>query len=153
MEWLRKPEEGYLWRLSPSVRLAETVFKAIDALRRAGLDSEELKVERFEVDVKGREIRDILRGYIKELNQRKWVDRAEVLRLAIQRLKSDAGALASDVLVLVPDDINVLGLESQLLGALPARQRIRLQVDQPGVSAIRRGRSVDGRPTAALAYV
>ena len=37
MRRLRKPEDGYLWRLSPSVRLAETVFRAVEALRLAGL--------------------------------------------------------------------------------------------------------------------
>jgi PD-(D/E)XK nuclease superfamily len=142
MQRLRKPGEGYLWRLSPSVRLAETVFKAIDALRRAGLDSVDLKVERFEVDVKGREILGILREYVGELHRRKWVDRAGVLRLAIERLKSDAGALASDVLVLVPEDIDVLGLESQLLAALPAKQRIRLQVDQPAPLPCAEGESL-----------
>jgi len=142
MQRLRKPEEGYLWRLSPSVRLAETVFKAIDAVRRAGLDAEDLKVERFEVDVKGREIQDILREYVKELQQRKWVDRAGVLQLAIQRLKSDAGALASDVLVLVPADIDALGLERQLLAALPAKQRIGLPVDQPGPPPSAEGESL-----------
>ncbi len=132
MQRLRKPVEGYLWRLSPSVRLAETVFKAIEAVRLAGLDSEDLKVERFEVDVKGREIQDILSEYVKELHQRKWVDRAGVLRLAIERLKSDRGALADDIIVLIPRDIDVSGLESQLLATLPAEQRIDLEVDQPG---------------------
>ncbi len=138
---LRKPDEGYLLRLPPSVRLSETVFKAIDAMRLAGLDSKDLPLERFEVDVKGREIRDILTEYTKELKRRRWLDRAGVLELATGRLKSKDGALASDVLVLVPADLDVSGLERQLLDALPAVRRIRLQVDEPAPHAPTEGGS------------
>ena len=35
MRRLQKPD-GYLWKLPPSDRLAETVFKALDAIRRTG---------------------------------------------------------------------------------------------------------------------
>ena len=34
--------------------------------------------------------------------------------------------------MLLPEDFDVSGMESQLLAALPAKQRIRLRVDQPG---------------------
>ena len=132
MRRLRKPEDGYLWRLSPSVRLAETVFRAVEALRLAGLRPDDLDVDCFEVDIKGHEIGAILSEYVNELDQRNWIDRAGVLRLAIERLSSDARALAEDVLVLLPEDFDVSGMESQLLAALPAKQRIRLRVDQPG---------------------
>jgi ATP-dependent helicase/nuclease subunit B len=131
MQRLRQPEGGYLWRLPAGVRLAEAVFKAIDAVRRAGLDTKDLKGERFEVEIKGREIQAILAEYVKELYRGKWVDGAGVLRLAIERLRADQKALASDVLVLVPEDIDVLGLERQLLAALPQVQLLRLGVDQP----------------------
>ena len=80
MHRLRKPGEGYLLRLSPSVPLSETVYSAIDELRCAGLDPQDLSAERFEVDVKGREIREILTEYVRELDERKWVDRAGVVR-------------------------------------------------------------------------
>ena len=42
LQRLRKPGEGYLLRLTPSVRLSEKVFEAIDALRRAGLGADDL---------------------------------------------------------------------------------------------------------------
>ena len=42
MHGLRRPGEGYLWRLTPSVSLAELVRKAIDAIRRAGLERKDL---------------------------------------------------------------------------------------------------------------
>ncbi len=132
MRRLRKPGEGYLWKLPPSVRLAETVFKTVDAIRRAGLSSDDLIADRFEVEEKGREIKQIFSDYVKSLDAGGWIDRAGALRLAIKRLKSDSTALSDDVLLLVPDDIDLAGLESQLLAAVPARKLIRLRVDQPG---------------------
>jgi ATP-dependent helicase/nuclease subunit B len=131
MARLRDPHSGYLWRLSPSARLAETVFRAINAMRLAALDAGELRAELFEVDAKGRELRQILTAYIIELHDRKWIDRADVLMLAIERLQADANALASDVVVLVPEDMEVAGLERRLLDALPARARTDLKVDHP----------------------
>jgi PD-(D/E)XK nuclease superfamily len=142
MQRLRTPGEGYLLRLSPSVPLSETVYRAIDALRCAALDSEDLPVERFEVDVKGREIREILREYARELHERKWVDRADVLQLAIKRLELNNRSLPNGVLILVPRDIEVLGLESRLLDALPAKQRIWLEVDQPAPEPATAGESL-----------
>jgi ATP-dependent helicase/nuclease subunit B len=91
MQRLRKPGEGYLLRLNPSAQLSKTVHKAIDALRCAGLDSDDLPAEQFEVDVKGGEIREILSEYVRELRERRWVDRAGLMELAIERLKA-AGA-------------------------------------------------------------
>ena len=41
------------------------------------------------------------------------------MRLAIERLGSDAEALANDVIVLVPEDVDVSGLEGQLSRACP----------------------------------
>jgi hypothetical protein len=117
----RKPQEGYLWRMSPSVQLAEVVHKAIEAVRRAGLHAGDLVPERFEVDLKGQELQQILIEYERDLHNRRWIDRADVLELAIERLTKDARALGRDVLVLVPEDIDadVSGLERRLLDALP----------------------------------
>jgi ATP-dependent helicase/nuclease subunit B len=142
MRGLRKPGEGYLWRLTPSVRLAETVFKAIQALRLAGLDSQDLSLESFEVDIKGQELQEILKQYVIELARQNRIDRAGVMRLALERLQSDARALPEDVLVLVPEDVDVAGLEKQLLEVLPAQKRIRLAVDQPATSAAEGGESL-----------
>jgi RecB family exonuclease len=131
MRRLRKPDEGYLFRLAPSVQLSKTIYKAIDALRCAGLNPDELPADQFEVDVKGREIREILREFIQELHERKWVDRAGVSGLAIERLKSNGGGISSNVLVLVPGDTETRGLERRLVDALPPKQRVWLKVDQP----------------------
>jgi ATP-dependent helicase/nuclease subunit B len=128
---LRK-QDGYLWRLPPSARLAETVFKAVDAIRRAGLSSEDLHVDRFEVADKGHELKEIYSAYVKALEDGKWIDRAGALQLAVARLKSAEAALPRSVLILVPDDIDLSGLERQLLAAVPRQQVLKLPVDQPG---------------------
>ena len=78
----------------PACASPRTVYGAIDALRRAGLGPDDLPARRFEVDVKGREIREILTEYVRELDERKWVDRAGVVRLAIQRVTLNHGRSA-----------------------------------------------------------
>jgi hypothetical protein len=131
LQRLRKPGAGYLLRLNPSAQLSKTIYKAIDALRCAGLDSDELRVEQFEVDEKGGEIREILSAYVRELDERHLVDRAGLMQLAMERLNRNGWGLPSGTLVLVPEDIEILGLERRLLNALPPKQRIWLKVDQP----------------------
>jgi RecB family exonuclease len=132
---LRKPVQGYLWRITPSVRLAETVYRAIDAMRRAGLGAGDMNAECFEVPEKGRELKEILRDYLAALDRRRWIDRAGVLRIAIERLRTDPAALEKGVVVLIPESIDVTGLERQLLDAVPAQRRIDLHVDHFGQSA------------------
>ena len=146
---LRKPEQGYLWRIAPSVRLAETVYRAIDAMRRAGLGAGDLNADCFEVPEKGRELKEILREYLAALDRRRWIDRAGVLHMAIERLRSDPAALDEGVLVLIPESIDVTGLERQLLDALPAQRRIDLQVDHVGRSADDESLAPRGRAVAA----
>jgi RecB family exonuclease len=129
---LRKPTAGYLWQLPPSTGLAQTVYAAIDTMRRAGLEAKQLRPEHFEVGLKGQELAAVLEEYIQELRLRKWIDRAEVLRMAINRLREDGTALPGDLLVLLPEDINCTGLERGLLEALSGDRRQTLPVDQPG---------------------
>ncbi len=141
MHRLRKPEGGYLAGLAPSVSLAESVQRAIDAMRRAGLDGSDMRGELFEVDIKAHELRQIHDEYVEELRRHNWIDHAEVYRLAIERLRSDPAAISADVLILVPADIDVSGLGHQLLGLLPSGRRVDLPVDQPG-----RAPAGDGEP-------
>ena len=90
------------------------MYAAIDTMRRAGLEAKQLRPEHFEVGLKGQELAAVLEEYIEELRLRKWVDRAEVLRMAIIRLRQDTTALPVDLLVLVPEDLNCTGLERRI---------------------------------------
>ncbi len=134
MRRLQKPD-GYLWKLPPSERLAAAVFNALGAIRRAGLNPGDLMPDHFEVAAKGFELREISNEYLQSLRDKGWIDRADALRLAIDRLRTDSKALAEPVLVLVPEDIDLTGLEAQLLAAIPERQLVRLRVDQPGAKS------------------
>ena len=154
MQRLRKPGDGYLWRLSPSVRLAETVFKAVDALRLAGLDSDDLQVDRFEVDVKGREIQEILSEYVKELDQRNWVDRAGVLRLAIERLRSDGRRSGrATCSCSCPKTSMSRDWRASSSPRCPRNNGFGCMSISRDATPAARGRIVDGRPSAALAAV
>jgi ATP-dependent helicase/nuclease subunit B len=143
---LRKPATAYLWQLPPSVGLAESVYAAIDTLRRAGVYAKALRPEHFEVDLKGQELATVMKEYVEELQLWKWIDRAEVLRMATTRLRESAAVLPTDLLVLLPDDISCTGLERSLLEALPAERRQALPVDKPGrASSVEDGATTDAR--------
>lgn len=127
---LRQSGGGYLRRLPPNIELSQMVHSAIDTLRRAGVRPEVLRPDDFESDEKGRELGVVLQRYVEELQERRLVDRADVLRMAIDALEDGTAVLADDVLVLVPADLDLSVLERALLHALPDRQRTALPVDE-----------------------
>jgi RecB family exonuclease len=124
---LRELGAGYLGGLRPSLALAERLAATIHDLRLAGLEPDDLERGRFEAPTKGREIIQLLRGYRQMLAERHLIDDADLFRAAHP-------SPPSDVLVLVPADLELGVLERRLLEALPARQRIVLPVDEPRAS-------------------
>ncbi len=141
MRRLQKPD-GYLGKLPPSERLAAAVSSAIGAIRRAGLESAGLNPGYFEVAAKGLELIEISNAYLEAIQKKGWIDRADALSLGIERLRTDSKALGESVWVLVPEDIDVTGLEGELLAAIPERQLVRLRVDKPGALSRDEGESL-----------
>jgi ATP-dependent helicase/nuclease subunit B len=97
------------------------------------LRSSNVKDAAFEVKRKGDEIRQLLSNFEKALKTERLVDDSEVLRMAVERLKSDPGVLPKETLVLVPEDLaeDLRLLEKAFLECIPQKQRIVLPVDQP----------------------
>ena len=54
-----------------------------------------------------------------------------MLQMAKARLKKDRSALAEDVLILIPEDLELTALERELLDALPKEKLLVVGVDQP----------------------
>jgi ATP-dependent helicase/nuclease subunit B len=127
--------DGYLAKPEHSMGLIESIYRSIVSVRRAGLTPDHLHSDRFEVAQKGNELSAILREYMAELRRRKLVDRADIFRMAVTVLREDFTTLPSDVLILLPEDINAVGLERGFLESLPAGQVLTLLVDQPGKPA------------------
>jgi ATP-dependent helicase/nuclease subunit B len=127
--------EGYLARREHSTGMIESIYRTVVAVRRAGLAPDQLHRDRFEVAQKADELSAILREYLAELSRRKLLDRADIFRMAAATIKEDFTALRADVLILVPEDTDAIGLERAFLASLPAERVVKLVVDRPGTSA------------------
>ena len=125
--------DGYLAPLAPSRGLFQALHAAIADVRMAGLAAHAVRPEHFEVDAKGIELAGLLEAYRQELARAGLVDYADVLHLAIARLRDDPGTLGPGVLVVLPAayDLELAALERKLMGSLPRRQLLRLPVDEP----------------------
>src|SRR5262249_17150531 len=84
------------------------------------------------------------------LASRRWIDRAGLLQMAIERLRTDSGAIEPRVLVLIPESIDANGLERQLLHAVPQDRRIELHVDRVGHSSGDKSPGISDRALLAL---
>ena len=134
-ERLRARGGGYTTGLAPSPGLTKTLTQAIRDLRLAGLKSHGLKTGAFEVARKGKEIKTLLEAYEKALEAERLADYAALLCLARERLEGNAGAIAEETLVLVPEDMteDLCLLETAFLECIPEKQRINLPVDPSGM--------------------
>ena len=127
----RGDRRGYLFSLEPSPSLTQTMHIAAESLRMANVSPDELGCDQFEVAAKGAELAVVLERYVQALREDGLTDHAGVLSMAIQRLREDAGALGEDVLVLLPGDTDLVGLEADLIAAIPAENTRDLLVDVP----------------------
>ena len=120
---LRQLGAGYLGGLRPSLALAERLAATLHDLRLAGLEPGDLERGRFEAPWKGREIIELLSAYRQMLVEHHLVDDADLFRQA-------RPSLPTDVLALIPADLELGVLERRLFAALPAEQRVTLPVDE-----------------------
>ena len=122
---------GYLSGLQPSAGLSQTMLSAIEAIRLAGMEAKMLRPATFEVPAKAKDVGRLLQEYLGQLDTLRLGDYAAVLRMAKNRLKTDRSALPDDVLILIPEDMELTALERELVHALPKEKLLAIGVDQP----------------------
>ncbi len=122
-------DDGYLSRMSQSPGVARMLLRAIEDLRRAGLGLGDFSLDLFEVPQKGRELIDLLRAYLEELEERELLDYAGLLKLAMDNLGKGLFTVEPSVLILMPEDLQVGALEQLMLDVLPVERRLTLHVD------------------------
>ncbi len=129
---------GYATRLEPSPGLTRTLARSIRDLRLAGLRGSDLEAAAFEVKTKGGEIRRLLLDFERALEAKRLVDDAGLLRMAVERLEGDPGALPGKAMVLVPEDLaeDLRALEKIFLDRIPEGQKIDLAVDPASTPAV-----------------
>ncbi len=128
----RSTLEGYLELVQPGTRFFKRLHHTLLQIRLAGKTSKEINPQDFEVETKGREIAQLLTVYEEELRTGKLVDEAGILRTALARLSEDASLREGLGIVTYPEDMEWMGLERQLIKAIPTEQKRVLQADVPG---------------------
>ncbi|HOJ58748.1 MAG TPA: PD-(D/E)XK nuclease family protein [bacterium] len=123
------PKGGYLGTLTPSAGLFASLYHSLMALRLAGLTS--VNPACFETTGKGKEIPRLLQEYQTFCQRHSLADDAEILRLARDGIRQSPSWFPARVFLLVPDDLELWGLERELIEAVPAGQIVRLPVEQP----------------------
>ena len=126
---------------------------ALVDLRLAGLAAVDLDDRSFEVRAKGRELARLLAAYERRMGEQGLADYASALRLARERVRTDAAAVSERAIVIIPEDADLTGLERALWEEIPAQRRAVLPVDPPAARSpgwsSRSGMPEAGRSPAA----
>ena len=124
--WSRLSPSGYLGRLRPSTELSCIVYDSLMALRLTGAEAAKLDGSQLESAAKTRDIQILMRSYEQFLKIHRLVDRADVLRRAIARLRDDARLLDDQTLILETRGFRAGGLEREFLDSAPSSCRIEI---------------------------
>ncbi len=118
---------GYFTVLDASPGLMKALLSTIRDLRLSGIKAADLKLEAFEVKVKGLETKEILGQYEEALQASSLADYADVLRIAAARVQTNPLVFPKDAMILIPEDLRkaVSRLEEQFLEAFP-KENLRI---------------------------
>lgn len=125
---------GYLGRLHRSPGLAATVAGSLKELRMCGFRQtagRKLPTIKFEDRGKAKDLQKLLAAYEKELARWSFVDEADVFRLAIEELNRSPDFWSEGILLLLPEDLRLRGLQQDFLHAIP--EPARRMVSSPEV--------------------
>gem|GEM_PF-5821310 len=125
---MTKEPSRYLSSLTVTPGLARTILSTVTAMRQAGLGPEALHAKHFEAPEKAMDLTYVLTRYVQELQERHLIDFADVLRMAIELMNSRATPL-EDVLVIVPEDLDLTAVERGFLDCLPGSAVRTVAVD------------------------
>ncbi len=127
---LEKQESSYFSGVRASINLATSLLDAINTLRLAGLTGDEIAHGHFENELKGLSIQYIFKEYVNALQAAKFVDYPQALVFA-SRLIPDKFSGFKDRFVLIPESMDFVKLEQDILDAIPAESVTILNTDSP----------------------
>ncbi len=118
-------DNAYFKILPAGVGLPNIVSSSIQSLRMAGVTPDQIQDSFFDSSAKASDLRDILERYTRELQEKGLIDYSDVLAMAATRIAGDPDVLPQHVLIIAPDNLDLLSGESALLDAIP-RERLRI---------------------------
>ena len=111
---LLQEESGYLSGLQPSGGLSLTMLSAIEAVRLAGLEAKMLRPGAFEVLPRPRTSTECSKNICGNSNPCNWLTMRTCCG-SPRAIQNDPSALNDDVLIIVPEDLELTALERELL--------------------------------------
>ncbi|MEW6141247.1 MAG: PD-(D/E)XK nuclease family protein [Thermodesulfobacteriota bacterium] len=126
---LRQDPSRYFSAVPEGPSLADAMFRAVRALQMAGLTAGDVRVESFEPPDKGADVLFAMTQYDKELKARNLMDYPGVLKIAVRSVSEAAHLMSGRVRVLIPEDVELDGMEKALVEALPSSTCHWLAVD------------------------
>ncbi|MCC7334622.1 MAG: PD-(D/E)XK nuclease family protein [Pirellulaceae bacterium] len=123
--FLERNELEYFGQVLHSQGLARLLTRSIRDLSLAGIDVSGLADSRFQSAAKASDIRNLYRAYAETKMQRRLVDYADSLNAASQGIKAGSIRLPSNLVVLMPSDVQMSLRERGFIEEL--RQHVSIQ--------------------------
>lgn len=118
-------------KITPGV--SRVIYDAILDMKLAGLSPAQVQVDGFINQLKGEDLKEIYQKYQEQLEQRKLVDRVDLINIATDRLASSTHR----ELFIIPDWLELKPVEKQLLCKLDPAQRVTVKLSKAdGVDAL-----------------
>jgi len=111
--------DGYLSKLKHDMDLSRAIYSSVYSMRLAGLSTKQATPDKFENKSKGKELSSVLDEYMKALAEKKRIDYADALRIAIEIVRKNPKDTFKGIVVLLQKNRDLQGLEKELIGILP----------------------------------
>ena len=108
----------YFHKVKATDQLAQLLTKTLRDFRLGGLSQADFKLTAIESPEKAADLQRLLSAFDIELKERKLVDYADCLSLAISQLDQNELSLPDDLIVVLPVDLETSDLERQFLRKL-----------------------------------
>lgn len=115
----------YFYELQGTDSLVDLLYGTLQELRMAGISSDQVKVESFVDEKKGRELKVLLKEYEKSLDKGKFLDAAALYSRALDMLERDK-VPPRDNLYLLPEELDLEYLSFTFLDRLTRGGRLVL---------------------------
>lgn len=120
---IREKKDSYFYQIEPKEGMADALGEAVRELRMAGIKADDLSPENFINEKKGAEIVELFRNYELFLHENQYTDKPDILKRAIEKLKSNKDAIDNS-LYLFLSDIPYSPLEKLFIDVLPGEKII-----------------------------
>ena len=104
--------------------LSSLIWKSIQDLQLAGVSSDDLDIAAFDSPDKGRDIRRLFAAYRETLAELKLVDYSDCLRIATDGIANSSIALPADLIVMIPESLDLPSCERALLDAIRTKAKV-----------------------------